>query len=352
MAAELLGELQASAPAAQVTVSAERCGSAARPIARRARGAPALRRASANFHLGPARSAAAARGPGGARRAQRRAWPALPAPDPWLPPKVRANLGMPALEFAHRPCRARFRERARRARSADHPGAARRPLADRRLALPAAARCDQRRLAARPQARAADRGARRPGPAAARSTDRRPRRPPSSGPKRISVTAVDRLKADPFAFYAQAILRLRAHRSGRRRPYRRVEGQRGPRGARAMARSRTIAIPTSCGRAPSDCSRTRRSTRCCARLWAPRLLEAIDWIAALERDNQARGPPPARGRSDRRSRARRDHRPRPRRPDRPARRRRPRDRRLQDRRAADPEGGRRGLRAAARPAWR
>jgi ATP-dependent helicase/nuclease subunit B len=26
-------------------------------------------------------------------------WPALPAPDPWLPPKVRANLGMPGLEF-------------------------------------------------------------------------------------------------------------------------------------------------------------------------------------------------------------------------------------------------------------
>src|SRR5439155_14880052 len=25
-------------------------------------------------------------------------WPALPAPDPWLPPKVRATLGMPTLE--------------------------------------------------------------------------------------------------------------------------------------------------------------------------------------------------------------------------------------------------------------
>ena len=33
-------------------------------------------------------------------------WPALPAPDPWLPPKVRANLGMPTLEFADRACRA------------------------------------------------------------------------------------------------------------------------------------------------------------------------------------------------------------------------------------------------------
>src|SRR6185437_3219684 len=26
-------------------------------------------------------------------------WPAAPAPDPWLPPKVRASLGMPTLEF-------------------------------------------------------------------------------------------------------------------------------------------------------------------------------------------------------------------------------------------------------------
>src|SRR6185503_7809612 len=25
-------------------------------------------------------------------------WPALPAPDPWLPPKVRATLGMPTLD--------------------------------------------------------------------------------------------------------------------------------------------------------------------------------------------------------------------------------------------------------------
>ena len=39
-------------------------------------------------------------------------WPAMPAPDPWLPPKVRATLGMPTLDVADRPCRARFRERA------------------------------------------------------------------------------------------------------------------------------------------------------------------------------------------------------------------------------------------------
>ena len=33
-------------------------------------------------------------------------WPALPAPDPWLPPKVRANLGLARPRIPHRPCRA------------------------------------------------------------------------------------------------------------------------------------------------------------------------------------------------------------------------------------------------------
>ena len=37
-----------------------------------------------------------------------------------------------------------------------------------------------------------------------------PAPPREQRPDRISVTAVDRLKADPFAFYAHAILRLRA----------------------------------------------------------------------------------------------------------------------------------------------
>ena len=26
-------------------------------------------------------------------------WPAAPAPDPWLAPKIRANLGLPGLEY-------------------------------------------------------------------------------------------------------------------------------------------------------------------------------------------------------------------------------------------------------------
>ncbi len=106
-----------------------------------------------------------------------------------------------------------------------------------------------------------------------------PSPPAEQRPDRISVTAVDRLKADPFAFYAQAILKLRALDPVDADHTARVEGRARSTRCSRNGCSTTIAIPTSCGRAPSGCSRTRRSIRCCARLWAPRLLEAIDWIA-------------------------------------------------------------------------
>ena len=71
MAAELLAELQASAAAAAAG-QRRRCRAAPSPAARRTRGAAALWRAPAHLHLGPARSAASARRPGGPRRPQRR----------------------------------------------------------------------------------------------------------------------------------------------------------------------------------------------------------------------------------------------------------------------------------------
>ena len=33
-------------------------------------------------------------------------WPAAPSPDPWLAPKIRANLGLPGLEYRTGLCRA------------------------------------------------------------------------------------------------------------------------------------------------------------------------------------------------------------------------------------------------------
>ena len=63
-----------------------------------------------------------------------------------------------------------------------------------------------------------------------------------------------------------------------------------------MAACTTNAIPTSCGRAPSGCCADEAIHPMLRALWAPRLLEAIDWIAALERENQAEGRRPLEGR--------------------------------------------------------
>ena len=66
-------------------------------------------------------------------------WPALAAPDPWLAPQDPRRPRPARPRLSDRPRRARFRQRAGRAARADHPGPARQPVADRRLALLAAA---------------------------------------------------------------------------------------------------------------------------------------------------------------------------------------------------------------------
>ena len=105
------------------------------------------------------------------------------------------------------------------------------------------------------------------------------------------MTAVDRLKADPFAFYAQrdpASLQVRdpvdADHTAR------WKGEAVHKVLRGVASGMTIATPTSCGRAPSVCCRDEAIHPMLRALWAPRLLEAIDWIAAMERENQAARP--------------------------------------------------------------
>src|SRR5690606_19805945 len=105
-----------------------------------------------------------------------------------------------------------------------------------------------------------------------------PAPPADARPKRISVTDVDRLKADPFAFYARKMLRL-------------------------SALDPIDADPTAAWRGSAvhkvledwmkldDCDPSRLRPRAEAllasasahpvmrALWQPRLLEAIDWIA-------------------------------------------------------------------------
>jgi len=107
-------------------------------------------------------------------------------------------------------------------------------------------------------------------------------------PKRISVTSVDRLKADPFAFYAQAILRLR-----------RLEAVDADHSA-AWKGTAVHAVLEHWLR-EDECDPTKLRPRAelllaadtihpmLRALWAPRLMEAINWVEQEERDNQAAG---------------------------------------------------------------
>ena len=149
MAAELLAELQASAAAAQ----AER-----------------LRRRCRCRCCGSCSTRSAVRPPYGGHprifiwglleaRLQRAdlvvlgglnegVWPALPAPDPWLPPKVRAKLGMPTLDSRIGLAAHDFASALGAPEVLITRAGATIQVADRRVALPASARRDQRRLAA------------------------------------------------------------------------------------------------------------------------------------------------------------------------------------------------------------
>jgi ATP-dependent helicase/nuclease subunit B len=118
-----------------------------------------------------------------------------------------------------------------------------------------------------------------------------PSPPAEERPEKISVTAVDRLNADPFAFYASAILQLRAL---------------DPVDADHSARWKGEAVHKvfQDWLQQDDCDPDKLRPRAerllqdqaihamLRALWAPRLLEAIDWIAGMERENQAAGRRP------------------------------------------------------------
>jgi ATP-dependent helicase/nuclease subunit B len=136
-------------------------------------------------------------------------WPALPAPDPWLAPRLRADLGLPSLErriglAAHDFSSALGAPRVlvtRARRDARAPAIASRFW----LRLEAMTGGLTRSPELRKWAQAIDRpAAHKPASRPAPSPD------PAQRPRTISVTEVDRLKADPYAFYARKMLNLMA----------------------------------------------------------------------------------------------------------------------------------------------
>src|SRR4051812_8524160 len=136
-------------------------------------------------------------------------WPAMPAPDQWLPPKVRANLGMPTLDgriglAAHDFASALGAPEVlitRARRDGRSPTVGSRFL----LRLDAMTGGLPRDVRLERLTRTLD----DPGPP--KPVERpAPMVTAEQRPEKISVTAVDRLKADPFAFYARAILDLKS----------------------------------------------------------------------------------------------------------------------------------------------
>ena len=214
-------------------------------------------------------------------------WPALPAPDPWLAPRIRANLGLPGLEFRIGLSGHDFASAlgaphvliTRARRDSRSPTVASR-LWLRLQAMTGGLAHDTRleRLALSLDDPGSPKPADRPAP--------KPKR--EQRPTKISVTSVDRLKADPFAFYAQAILGLRRLDS--------VDADHS-----AAWKGTAVHAVLEHWLRDDNCDPGKLASRAAElltgetihpmlrALWQPRLMEAIRWIEDQERANQADG---------------------------------------------------------------
>ena len=204
-------------------------------------------------------------------------WPALPSPDPWLSPRVRRALRLPGLErriglAAHDFVGALGSPQVlvtRARRDARAPTIASRFWLRLEAMTGGIARApDLRRWAA-----AIDR------PIDFAPADRpRPAPPAEQRPRKLAVTRLDRLKADPYAFYAQEMLRLSALDP--------VDAEPSP----AWRGSAVHAVLEAWAK-EDDCDPSKLAARAekmldgiaahpvLRALWTPRLREAIGWIA-------------------------------------------------------------------------
>ena len=206
-------------------------------------------------------------------------WPNLPQPDPWLAPRIRRSLGLPGLErriglsahdFANGLGAPQvILSRARRDMSA--------PTVASRFWLRLRAMTGERWVADKRLIQLARRIDKPLMPA---PTYRQPVPKPRAElrPRRIAVTDIDRLRADPYAFYAAKILALPSLDP--------VDADPGPawRGTAAHAvlqhwiedgprdpeRLKALARDMLAGAQAHPFMRT---------LWQPRLLKALEWVA-------------------------------------------------------------------------
>ena len=204
-------------------------------------------------------------------------WPGLPAPDPWLAPRIRTELGLPGLDrgvgmAAHDLAQAlgapaALMTRARR-------GGTQPAIASRfwlRLQALAGDRFE-RATALEGWARALD----DPG-AHVPAAKPMPEPPAERRPKAIAVTDVDRLKADPYAFYAKRILGLTQLDPVDADPSAAWRGTAVHDILERWAREDACALDKLHERARAMFDGAHPMQRA---LWRPRLMEAIDWIVA------------------------------------------------------------------------
>ncbi|HEX8643497.1 MAG TPA: double-strand break repair protein AddB [Allosphingosinicella sp.] len=217
-------------------------------------------------------------------------WPQLPAPDPWLAPRLRRDLGLPGLE--------------RRIGLAAHDFAG--ALGGRQV-LVTRARRDSRspaipsRFWLRLEAMTGGLTRAPLHKAWARTIDLpsehepvlqpRPSPPAAARPRRIAVTDVDRLKADPFAFYARSILKLAALDPADAEPSAAWRGSAVHKVLEAWAKEDGC-DPARLRPRAEALLRDAAAHPLMRALWQPRLLEAIDWIASEVERNEAAGRAP------------------------------------------------------------
>jgi ATP-dependent helicase/nuclease subunit B len=217
-------------------------------------------------------------------------WPAAPSPDPWLAPRIRRALGLPGLDLraglaAHDFMSALGAPRVlltRARRDGRSPTVASR-LWLRLQAMTGGLARDSR---LEQFALALDR------PDSFAPVDRPAPVPPlDQRPKKIAVTDLDRLMADPFAFYAKAILRLRAL---------------DPLDADHTAAWKGTAVHDVLEQwfKQDDCDPAALVPRAKAlvaddsihpmlrALWQPRLIEAVQWIAGEVEADREKGRAP------------------------------------------------------------
>ena len=218
-------------------------------------------------------------------------WPALPSPDPWLAPRIRAELGLGGLErriglSAHDFAMALGAPQVivtRARRDARAPAIASRFWL--RLEAMTGGMTRDHRLSN--WAAAIDRPA---GPAEPACRPR-PAPPVADRPEVIAVTHLDRLKADPFAFYAGTMLRLRALDP--------VDADPTP-----AWRGTAVHAVFECWMKEDGCEPDRLIPRAeqllaglaahpvLRALWEPRLMAALHWISDTMRTLQAAGRHP------------------------------------------------------------